>query len=70
MNDDPNSPVSTVNRGREITHRVTNPEFAGEPTEGQIEIYARNLLEQLSSIDYTVSFLMAIVLLDLGIVSD
>ena len=56
VNDDPNSPVSTVNRGREITHRVTNPEFAGEPTEGQIEIYARNLLEQLSSIDYTVSF--------------
>ena len=56
VNDNPNSPVSTVNRGREITHRVTNPEFAGEPTEGQIEIYARNLLEQLSSIDYTVSF--------------
>ena len=46
VNDNPNSPVSTVNRGREITHRVTNPEFAGEPTEGQIEIYAKNLLNQ------------------------
>lgn len=56
VNDDPNSPVSTVSRGREITHRVTNPEFAGEPTEGQIQIYARTLLNQLSSIEYTVSF--------------
>lgn len=56
VNDNPNSPVSTVNRGREITHRVTNPEFAGKPTEGQIEIYAKNLLNQLSSIEYTVTF--------------
>ena len=56
VNDDPNSPVSTVNRGREITHRVTNPEFAGEPTDGQIQIYAKNLLDKLSSIEYTVSF--------------
>lgn len=32
VNDDPNSPTSTVNRGREILHRVTNPEFVGTPT--------------------------------------
>ena len=56
VNDDPNSPVSTVNRGREITHRVTNPEFPGEPTDGQIEQYANTLLKQLSRIEYTVTF--------------
>lgn len=32
VNDDSNSPTSTVNRGREIIHRVTNPEFVGTPT--------------------------------------
>lgn len=28
VNDDPNSPISTVNRGREIVHRVNNPELS------------------------------------------
>lgn len=56
VNDDPNSPVSTVNRGRQITYRVTNPEFAGEPTDEQIQLYAKNLLDKLSSIEYTVTF--------------
>ena len=44
VNDDANSPVSTVNRGREILHRVTNPESLGDPTENQIEEYAKRLL--------------------------
>lgn len=56
VNDDPNSPVSTVNRGREITHRVTNPELAGSPTNEQIDEYARKLLENLSSLECTVSY--------------
>lgn len=30
VNDDPNSPISTVNRGREIIHRVTDPELNGQ----------------------------------------
>lgn len=55
VNDDSNSPVSTVNRGREIVHRVTNPSL-GNPTEGQIEDYARRLLKELSSIEYTVTY--------------
>lgn len=38
VNDDPNSPTSTVSRGREIIHRVTNPEFAGIPT-SQTSVY-------------------------------
>lgn len=56
VNDDPNSPVSTVNRGREITHRVTNPELSGNPTGDQIDEYARKLLESLSSLECTVSY--------------
>lgn len=31
VNDDPNSPISTVKRGREITHRVTDPELISDP---------------------------------------
>jgi hypothetical protein len=56
VNDDPNSPISTVSRGREIIHRVTNPDMTGVPTEKQIEEYAIQLLKQLSSIEYTVSY--------------
>lgn len=56
VNDDPNSPISTVNRGREILHRVTNPDLSGTPTEGQIDEYAKQLLEALSSLEYTVTY--------------
>ena len=56
VNDDPNSPISTVNRGREILHRVTNPDLAGNPTEYQIDEYAKTLLKELSSIEYTISY--------------
>lgn len=56
VNDDPNSPVSTVNRGREITHRVTNPDLAGRATEHQIQEYAEQVLRDLSSLEYTVSY--------------
>lgn len=56
VNDDPNSPISTVSRGREITHRVTDPELIGNPTENQIDEYARQLLRDLSSLEYTVSY--------------
>lgn len=56
VNDDPNSPTSTVNRGREITHRDANPSIVGNPTEGQIQEYARNLLKELSTLEYTVTY--------------
>lgn len=56
VNDDANSPVSTVNRGREILHRVTNPESLGDPTENQIEEYAKRLLRERSSIEYTITY--------------
>lgn len=56
VNDDPNSPISTVNRGREILHRVTNPDLIGNPTESEIQQYAKDLLKELSSIEYTISY--------------
>ena len=56
VNDDPNSPISTVNRGREIIHRVTNPDMIGDPTENQIDEYAERLLRELSSLEYTITY--------------
>lgn len=56
VNDDPNSPVSTVNRGREILHRVTDLSMIGNPTNYQIDEYAKTVLKQLSSVEYTVKY--------------
>ena len=56
INDDENSPTSTVNRGREIIHRVNNPDLIGDPTNKQIEEYAERLLKELSSVEYTVTY--------------
>lgn len=56
VNDDPNSPISTVNRGREIIHRETDPNLIGNPTNDQIQRYAENLLKELSSLEYTVTY--------------
>ncbi len=56
VNDDPNSPISTVNRGREIIHRVTDLSMIGNPTTNQIDNYAVKLLSELSTLEYTVSY--------------
>lgn len=56
VNDDANSPISTVNRGREIVHRVTDPDVIGNATEHQIQEYAEQLLRELSSLEYTISY--------------
>lgn len=56
VNDDENSPISTINRGREIVYRSSNPSFSGEPTQELIDEYATLLLEELSSIEYTISY--------------
>lgn len=55
-NDDENSPISTINRGREIKYRETNPNFPGKPSQEQLDEYAKLLLKQLSSIEYTISY--------------
>lgn len=56
VNDDPNSPTSTVSRGREIVHRVTDPDLIGNPTNNQIDEYAEQLLKELSTVEYTVTY--------------
>ena len=56
VNNDPNSPTSTVNRGREIIHREINPSTIGNPTEMQLEEYANILLKELSTLEYTVTY--------------
>lgn len=56
VNEDSNSPTSTVSRGREIIHRDTDPDFSGEPTEYQVKEYAEKLLQKLSTVEYKVTF--------------
>ena len=56
VNNDSNSPTSTVNRGREIVKRVIDPEIGGNPTEGHVKEYAERLLKELSVIEYTITY--------------
>ena len=56
VNDDSNSPISTVSRGRRITHRVTNPSILGNPTQKQIQEYAEQLLREMSTLEYTITY--------------
>lgn len=56
VNDDPNSPISTISRGREIVYRVTDPSLVGDPTENQIDEYAKQLLRELSSLECTITY--------------
>lgn len=55
-NDDPNSPTSTVSRGREITKRITDPGFAGIPNEAEVEEYAKQILKELSTVEYSITY--------------
>lgn len=56
VNDDENSPISTVNRGREVVYRTTNPDISGIPTQAQIQEYAESLLRSLSSLEYKLKY--------------
>lgn len=56
VNDDPNSPTSTVNRGRTITYRDSNPSLSGNPNSVQVQEYAEQLLRELSTLEYTISY--------------
>ena len=55
-NDDENSPISTIRRGREIIHRVVNPEMSAMPSQEQIDLYAKDVLKSLSTVQYTISY--------------
>ena len=56
VNDSESSPVSTVNRGREIVYRESSPNFSGSITQAQLDAYAKQLLKNLSCLEYTVTF--------------
>lgn len=55
-NEDANSITSIQNRGREVMYRTENPSFSGEPTQAMIDLYARQLLESKSSLEYTITY--------------
>lgn len=56
VNDDPNSPISTVNRGREIVYRDTSPNLSGEPTQEMLNDYATQLLRNLSCLEHRITY--------------
>ena len=56
INDDPNSLVSTVTRGRIINKRITDPAVVGNPSKEELDLYAKKTLKALSSIEYIISF--------------
>lgn len=56
INNDPNSPTSTVNRGREILYRETDPKLVGTPSNEQVKVYTTNLLKEMSTIEYSVTY--------------
>lgn len=66
VNDDSNSPISTVRRGREIIHRVINPEMSAMPSQQQIDLYAKDVLKALSTVQYTISYTHAYCPVSLG----
>ena len=56
VNDDPNSPISTITRGREILYREVNPNTIGNPSQEQLDEYAQQLLRTLSSLEYRITY--------------
>lgn len=56
VNDDSGSVTSTVSRGREITYRETSPNVVEGVTQAQLEGYAKELLKQMSSVEYKISY--------------
>ena len=56
VNDKSTSDVSTVRRGREIIHRVSNPEGMDKPTQEELDIYAQRMLYDMSSLECSISF--------------
>ena len=55
-NHNPNSPISIENRGRRVVKRITNPDLYGNPTNAHVQEYADQLLEALSTLEYSVTY--------------
>lgn len=56
VNNNPNSIISTVNRGREIIHRITNPNIDIYNNVEELQKFADKTLDDLSSIEYDISY--------------
>ena len=56
INDDKDSITSTVNRGREIVHRIVNPTVLVNPTKEQLEDYGKQKLKELSCLEYRITY--------------
>ena len=56
VNDDQNSLISTVSRGREVLTRITDASFPGPMSKEDIDEYAKNQLRKLSTLEYSVSY--------------
>ena len=56
VNNDSSSPLSIQNRGREIIHREIDPDINGIPSNAQLDEYAKQLLRDLSTVEYTISY--------------
>lgn len=56
VNNDPDSPISTVSRGREVVRRITDPDIFGIPTQTHLDDYTKQTLRDLSTIEYTLTY--------------
>lgn len=56
VNNDSDSVTSVANRGREIVHRVMNPSLFCNPTVEQLEEYGRQVLKELSCLEYRITY--------------
>lgn len=56
INDDPTSPVSTVTRGRTVLYRESNPSISGIPDQAYLDMYAEELLKDLSSVEHKITY--------------
>lgn len=55
-NNSVDSPISTVNRGRQVVYRVANPSISGTPTQSILDAYAKQLLRNLSCLEHTITY--------------
>lgn len=56
VNDDPASPASTVSRGRIVSRTITSPDLPENPTQADVDVYAKNKLRELSCVEKMVTF--------------
>lgn len=56
VNDDPDSIVSTVSRGRVVYQRVDNPDILAVPTQEDLDKYAEDLLKKKSEVECQISY--------------